>query len=123
MSRTRILKNLTGPNIDYRAGDMNANLTPTAAAALIANGDAVNEWFVGPSGSISTLFTNAGMIPVSPVASGGTYNVAYVGPSGQIPDSPGAPLFYFGPNEQVTVVYPGRIEISYQMLGMIPRIL
>jgi hypothetical protein len=115
MSRIRVLKNIVGTGIDYRPGDVLVNLSTSAAAALVAAGDAVND-VPSPSGSMYTLFNNAGFIPVTPAASG------YVGPSGQLMDAVGTGLFYMPDDHTVTAVYPGRFEVTYDILKLRPRL-
>lgn len=108
--RVRILKNLCGPGIDYRVGQVVNIASP---AGIIAGGDAIAEG-PAPSGAIGTLYRGAGYIELTPDPSG------YIGPSGHIADAPSGGGFYCTDDYTITVVFPGKRATTFNIMAMRP---
>ena len=108
----RILTNITGPGIDYRAGDV-VNLSTQAANDLIAAGAAILEG-PAPSGTIGAAYATAGYLRLVPQPSG------YIGPSGYIPDVPAGQMGFYNNDTTLTVVFPGRRETTFDLVKLRP---
>jgi hypothetical protein len=116
MVNVQILQNVAGGSgVNYPAGSI-VSVSPSGAADAIARNAAIP---VGPSpsGSLYTLYSNAGYIPLTPDPSG------YIGPSGHISGpSVGQTGFYqstspFG-TPLFTVVFPGPREAVFDVLKL-----
>jgi len=115
MIRIRIIKDIEGPQVSYQAGQV-VSIVDASGQNLITAGFACSEP-PSPSGAIGTLYNNAGFIRLQPYASG------YVGPSGFISDVPaGQPGFYCSDDYTITVVMPGKVETTFSILKMRPKL-
>lgn len=111
--RVRIRNNVVSNSADYRAGDV-VTLVTADANDLIAAGFAIAEG-PAPSGVIGTLYAGAGYMRLAPTPSG------YISPSGYIPDAPSGGGFYCPDDYTITVVFPGRVETTFDLVKLRAR--
>ena len=108
----RILTNICGANLEYRPGDV-VNVSTAVGNDLVNSHEGILEG-PSPSGVISTLYANAGYIPMSPASPSG-----YVGPSGWLPDVPNGQMGYYIPAPYlITVIFPGRRETTFDLVKL-----